>query len=218
MGCGSSRVTLLALNIANGFGPAYRTPEARLRQAEFVAGQAPDVLALSEVDVGCARSGGADTALEVVRLLPPGLLLYAPAGQWDGGTIGNALWVSDRLAVRSWGWTELPVSEGEWPRVAVWARVEGAGLGALVLATHLSAGYSEEVRRRQLGVIAVHEPDVVMGDLNAYREEVAPLLPELIPNTPDEIDAVWSRWAWNGALVPTRGASDHPWAARVDAQ
>jgi endonuclease/exonuclease/phosphatase family metal-dependent hydrolase len=70
-GCSSpaaSPLTLLTLNIANGAGAVYRTPENRARQASFVANSGASIVGLEEVDVGVDRSDHADTGREVLAL------------------------------------------------------------------------------------------------------------------------------------------------------
>jgi endonuclease/exonuclease/phosphatase family metal-dependent hydrolase len=61
-------LTLLTINIANGAGAAYRTPDNRARQAAFVASTGANVVGMEEVDFNVDRSSHADTGAEVVAL------------------------------------------------------------------------------------------------------------------------------------------------------
>lgn len=205
-GC-SRHITLVTLNIANGAG---RTSlEHRARQAAFLRGLHPDVVALQEVDWGVPRSGGADTAeLALGTLVAAGEIIRGPTMALDGGSYGNALWVRDGLAGDR-GVLALASDGTEEPRGAIWARVGSH----LLVATHLSAygPHPRDLRRQQLEQLAGLRADVVMGDLNARAEEVAPHLAPLA-SPGGAVDQIWTREG-KSTLVPTEGASDHPFAA-----
>lgn len=65
---GTPSRTLLTLNLANGAGDTFRTPEARQRQAAFVADAGADIAAWQEVDLNVERSGYADVSREVAAI------------------------------------------------------------------------------------------------------------------------------------------------------
>lgn len=64
----SESVTILTLNLANGAGDVYRTPESRQRQAAFIADSGAQLVGMQEVDLSVERSGRADCSREVARM------------------------------------------------------------------------------------------------------------------------------------------------------
>ncbi|MFP2908355.1 endonuclease/exonuclease/phosphatase family protein, partial [Pyxidicoccus sp. 3LFB2] len=62
---------VLTLNTANGADEYYGTDENREAQADLIQETGASIVALQEVDVGLERSGGVNTALELVRKLNP---------------------------------------------------------------------------------------------------------------------------------------------------
>jgi endonuclease/exonuclease/phosphatase family metal-dependent hydrolase len=222
-GCSAATPPLrvLSLNIANGFVDAtgtapFRDAGARERQRLFIEAQTPDVVGLQEVDVGCARSGGIDTAAAV--LPSGGTLIFTETGNDGvGGRWGNALWLRQGLVVsESW---QVPLSypdvggRADWPRAAQFAAIVAEDGRKLMLATtHLTT--MDPNRARQLLEAVALVPDVFFGDMNALGPEIAPYVPELrLVTSPGSIDQVWIRGKGEGWLVPTLGASDHPYAA-----
>ena len=138
-----------------------------------------DVLALQEVDRGTSRVGGVDLLAAVAEATG----LHAVDGhvvEVDGGTYGNALLVrADLLETavgpkrlhRPWLW---PWRRPE-PRGAVVARLRG--VPGVVVGGHLGLRRSE--RRHQLPSVlsaaAGSMTGVILGDLNAFPDEVAPV-------------------------------------------
>ena len=61
-------ISLLSFNMANGAGDVYRTPDSRMRQAEFIAQSGAQLVALQEVDLNVQRSGWVDTARALSEL------------------------------------------------------------------------------------------------------------------------------------------------------
>jgi endonuclease/exonuclease/phosphatase family metal-dependent hydrolase len=66
---GGTRYT--TFNQANGRSPCFRKGSMRTRQAEYLSQFESDVLAFQEVDFHNQRSGGVNTALEVIRKMHP---------------------------------------------------------------------------------------------------------------------------------------------------
>jgi endonuclease/exonuclease/phosphatase family metal-dependent hydrolase len=147
--------------------------------AAAAAELAVDVLALQEVDRGTRRVGGADLLAAVAEATG----LRAVDGhvvELEGGTYGNALLVREDLLVEPVGPKKLyrpwlfPWNRPE-PRGAVVARLRGTP--ALVVSGHLGLRRGE--RRHQLpsllSAAAGAPTSVILGDLNAFPEEVAPV-------------------------------------------
>ena len=230
--CSGQKATVLTLNIANGFGPEYRTTEARTKQAAFIASQQPDVVALQEVDFGVARSGGGDTGAQALGdLAKHGTLIYGRESYVDAqgrptydtdvgqGSVGNSLWISERFKVLEWWIVPLDFT-GIWPRTAIFARVTDGSREVIVATTHLSEGPDNGARNRQLSEILSYPPDLFLGDMNMLTSDM-PVMGDLKPvlqagASPGCIDQVWARVPATGSLVPTMGVSDHPYAARAD--
>jgi len=219
-GCFSAppRVTIAALNIANGAGSEWNTPAIRARQAALLASVRPDIVILSEVDVNCVRSQRVDTAAEVLSLLPPGVILFASETRDSpelGCLIGDAFYISGFLSIVEHGELQLPQPPNDpWPRVAIDVRLtDRVGRELRIIGTHLSSGDQAKYRGWQLEGLADNHPDVVAGDLNALHDEVWSHLPGMYQATPDSIDSVWSLLPAVGRLVPTVGASDHDYMA-----
>lgn len=237
-------ISFFSLNIANGAGPAWRTADARAAQAGMIARQGidggpPDVVALEEVDVGLARSGGIDTARAALGALADrgtyifgktcdvtasgGLIYGAVPG---GGILGNALWVSERFRVLESWVVNLDYGVTFWPRAAILARVSDGTSEFTIAATHLATGSdreSNEIRAREIEEVLGFPVDVFLGDMNAMPEEVSARVGELTlashstPGTGGSIDQIWwNGFSGTGGLVPTFSiASDHSYGARA---
>ena len=138
-----------------------------------------DVLALQEVERGTRRVGGVDLLAAVAEATG----LHAIDGhvvEIDGGTYGNALLVREDLVEeevgvkrlhRPWVW---PWSRPE-PRGAVVARLRG--VPGVVVGGHLGLRRGE--RRHQLpsllSAASGSMTSIVLGDLNAFHDEVDPV-------------------------------------------
>lgn len=213
----------VSLNTANGFKAddgtyPFRNDLARAVQRARIAGWAPDVLALQEVDNACPRSGGINTAAAIVPA--GGTFLYAHGANdpGDGCDVGNALWLRPGLVVlREWK-VQLDWVGNDWPRVAQFAHIQVEdGRQLLVAATHLST--NKDSREVQLPKIMAVVPDVLLGDFNAYGAEVGPMVKPLLQatspgfETQDAIDEIWMQRQGRGWVEPVLGASDHDYAA-----
>ncbi len=149
-------------NIRHGLGMDGRLDLAR--SAAAIAALECDLVAVQEVDVGCARSGRVDQAGELARLtgLTP---CFGPAIAFDGGLYG--ILVLSRLPVSLWSALPLP---GQEPRCLLSVDVVWAGSPLRFCATHLDL--DAEQRRLSLPLLlratAQHGvPFVLAGDLNS---------------------------------------------------
>ena len=140
------------------------------RIAAVIRAEAPDLVALQEVDLGTGRAGGVDQALELGRLT--GMrAIFGEAMPYDGGSYGEA--VLSRLPIESTRVHALPASAGHEPRAGLEVRVRLEG-GALVrfVGTHLDHTDDPADRvaqARRLAAVLEAEPSlptVLLGDFN----------------------------------------------------
>jgi endonuclease/exonuclease/phosphatase family metal-dependent hydrolase len=143
-----------------------------LRIAQVIAASEADVVALQELDVERARSGGVDQPRAIAERL--GMQLeFCSARECDGGRYGNAVLSRHSLAaVRG---ACLPQFAARSERRAMqWVRVQTPVLALNVLNTHL--GLDARERQLQAATILgrdwVHDaratgPTVLCGDFNA---------------------------------------------------
>jgi endonuclease/exonuclease/phosphatase family metal-dependent hydrolase len=148
---------------------------APLRIARVIAAYRPDVVALQELDVGHARTGGSDQP----RVLAEELQMhhhFHPAFEIDDGRYGDA--VLSRYPLRLMRAGSLPAREGQSsqePRGALWVAVECGGRTLQVINTHLGLGGRERVAQAEalLGPDWLGHPDctgpaILCGDLNTW--------------------------------------------------
>lgn len=140
------------------------------RVAAVVRATGADVVALQELDRGLLRSRRVDQPAAIGELAGLSVAFGATVRR-RGGEYGIGLGARGSLDVRV---EPLPGRPGVEPRVALVATVGGLR----VVATHLSL--DADVRRVQVGRLAELAagpgPAVVVGDLNAPRRELGPLL------------------------------------------
>lgn len=146
------------------------------RIAEVIAADAPDIVALQELDVGRARTGGVDQAQEIAERLGMRSRFHA-ALNVEGELYGDAILTArpERL-VKVGALPGLPALPQLEPRGAVWAVVEvdGAGVPApvQVVNTHLGllareqAGQVEALLGRGW-LASAGEAVILLGDFNA---------------------------------------------------
>jgi endonuclease/exonuclease/phosphatase family metal-dependent hydrolase len=145
-----------------------RAPE---RIAQVIEREAPDIVALQEVDFHRARSGDVDQGAVIARLLGMHDIDGESFADPAGGAYGNALLTPhDAFLVRH---APLPVIEGTEQRSAMWATVQ-TPLGRVdVVNTHLS--FRARDRRWQaeallgpewIGDARMGERMLLCGDLN----------------------------------------------------
>lgn len=144
------------------------------RIAAVIAAQSPDIVALQEVDVGRARTGGLDQAHEIARRLGMSSRFHA-ALTVEKEQYGDALLtrLPERL-IRAGplpGYAPLKRLE---PRGALWVAIDlGDGREVQVLTTHL--GLVPREQWNQAGALAGpdwlggplrRDPIILVGDLN----------------------------------------------------
>jgi endonuclease/exonuclease/phosphatase family metal-dependent hydrolase len=163
-GSGSTPAALrvATFNIRHGLGMDGRLDIARTAAA--VAALDCDLVAVQEVDVGCARSGRVDQAAELARLTGM-TACFGPAIPLQGGLYG--ILVLSRLPVTLWSTLPLP---GVEPRCLLTVDLAWAGSPLRFCATHLDLDAGQrllslpQLRRaaERRGV-----PFILAGDLNA---------------------------------------------------
>jgi endonuclease/exonuclease/phosphatase family metal-dependent hydrolase len=185
-------------NIRHGLGLDGRLDLAR--SAAVVRALDCDIVAIQEVDVGCARSGNLNQADELARLtgMTP---CFAPAIPLQGGLYG--ILVLSRLPVTLWSTLPLP---GQEPRCLLTVDLIWAGGPLRFCATHLDL----EARQRQLSLPLIKRaverrgvPFVLAGDLNS---------------TPDSglVQSLVAAWQASASLAgPTTYPADAP-TERID--
>ncbi|GEP06585.1 endonuclease/exonuclease/phosphatase family protein [Methylobacterium oxalidis] len=166
------RLRLMTYNIRHCRGLDGVISPARI--AEVIAACEPDVVALQEVDVGRARTGGLDQAEEIARLLDMRHHFH-PALQILEERYGDAI-LTTRPArlIRADALPGLDRRPGLEPRGALWVEVAMGGGRLQILNTHLGLSGRERVAQveallgpRWLGSAQARAPFVLVGDLNA---------------------------------------------------
>ena len=165
---------IMTYNVHLCIGTDRRLDPGRI--ADVIAAQNPDIIALQELDVGRARTGGLDQAHELSRRL--GMRFhFNPAMAFEAEAYGDAILTNlpERL-VRAGplpGYPPLPRLE---PRGALWVAVQVGGRELQVITTHLGLVPGEQ--RRQAAALAginwLGHPDratptILLGDFNAHR-------------------------------------------------
>ena len=167
------------------------------RVADVLAALDPDIVALQELDVGRARTGGVDQAQEIARRLHMSWRFH-PAVIVEEERYGDAILTRhpEKLiqAAPLPGYERLPHLE---PRGAVWVEVEIDGKPLQVINTHLGlVPREQQIQARWLaGQAWLEHPScagakILLGDFNAtatsvvYRTLSAKLQParRLSPN------------------------------------
>lgn len=160
------------------------------RVADVIAAQAPDIVALQEVDVGRARTGGVDQAHRLAQRL--GMAFHFNAAlQIEQEQYGDAILTAlpERL-VKTGALPGHPRLRRLETRGAVWVAVMINGIELQVINTHLGLVPAEQWRQAEalagqewLGAAVRSGPTIVLGDFNAasrtraYRT-IAARLPE----------------------------------------
>jgi endonuclease/exonuclease/phosphatase family metal-dependent hydrolase len=164
---------ILTYNVHRCVGTDGRLDVGRV--AAVIAAEAPDIVALQEVDVGRARTGGVDQAHEIARRLDMTPRFHA-ALRVEEELYGDAILTGlpERL-VRAGplpGYAPVPQLE---PRGALWVAIDLPGGGTLqVLNTHLGLVPREQQLQAQalagpkwLGSNDRADPLILTGDFNA---------------------------------------------------
>src|ERR1700722_6888633 len=165
-------VRLLTYNVHRCVGVDGRLDVARV--AEVIAAQSPDIVALQEVDVGRARTGGVDQAERLAQRLGMAFHFHANV-RVESELYGDALLTvrPERLVKvgRLPGDPRFPRLE---PRGALWVAVDIDGVELQVINTHL--GLVPREQRAQAIALAGAEwlggeertdPLMLVGDFNA---------------------------------------------------
>jgi endonuclease/exonuclease/phosphatase family metal-dependent hydrolase len=165
-------VRVMTYNVHSCIGMDGRLLPERI--AHVIAQYAPDVVALQELDIRRARTGGVDQAKEIAADLKM-LFHFHPAIELQEEQYGDAILSRHPLQLRRS--EQLPALEGRpglEPRGAIWVAVEVDGQILQVLNTHLSL----HPRERRLQADALCGPQwlthphcegtrILCGDFNA---------------------------------------------------
>lgn len=142
------------------------------RIAEVIARSAADVVALQELDVGQARTGGLHQPEWLAEKLKM-FVHFTAARRCDEGHYGNAILSRHPFSVMSEG--SLRRRTGE-QRAVQWLQVSIDGLALNVMNTHLSIHFRERLLQIEqllsaewIAKSASQLPLVVCGDLNSSR-------------------------------------------------
>ncbi len=149
------------------------------RVAEVLASLEPDIVALQELDVGRARTGGVDQAHEIARRLDMACHFHA-ALTVEEERYGDAILTCfpERLVQVGPlpGYGRIPQLE---PRGALWVEVEIDGTPVQIINTHL--GLVPREQQIQAAFLAGHAwlghphcrgPRILLGDFNATASSV----------------------------------------------
>lgn len=171
-------VRILTYNVHRCVGTDRRLDVGRV--AEVIAAQSPDIVALQEVDVGRARTGGVDQAHRIAQRL--GMAFHFNAAfKVEEEQFGDAiLTVLPERLIKAGplpGHPRFPQLE---PRGALWVEIETAQGVLGVINTHL--GLVPREQRLQAAALAGRDwveaappqtPLVVVGDMNATPRNAA---------------------------------------------
>lgn len=168
---------ILTYNVHRCVGTDRRLDVGRV--AEVIAQLAPDIVALQELDVGRARTGGVDQAHQIAARLKMGFHFH-PALRVEEELYGDAILTSlpERIVQTGPlpGYSPIPQLE---PRGALWVAVEVAGRPVQVLNTHLGLVPKEQQLQAAalagpawLGHPMRKGPTILLGDFNATGSSV----------------------------------------------
>jgi endonuclease/exonuclease/phosphatase family metal-dependent hydrolase len=168
------RLRIATYNVHSCFGTDRRLDPARI--AEVIAECEADIIALQEVDVARARSGGIDQAQTIANHLRMASHFH-PALHLEEERYGDALLTA--LPTRLVKAEGLP-SRGE-PRGALWVEVPVDDVKLQIFVTHLGLLGAERVRQTEAligpGWLGAAMPEgariVLAGDLNAVSRSAS---------------------------------------------
>ena len=163
---------ILTYNVRHCLGIDGQLSPARI--ANVIAACQPDVVALQELDVNRARTGGVDQARVIADALRMHLHFY-PAIRVMEESYGDAILTTrpSKLVkaelLPSWGWRAFVE-----PRGALWVSIDVGGIEIQVINTHLGVLEAPRVRQADgllgpdwLSHPACREPVILAGDFNA---------------------------------------------------
>ncbi|MDX3924784.1 MAG: endonuclease/exonuclease/phosphatase family protein [Shinella sp.] len=167
-------IRILTYNVHSCFGTDRKLDPSRI--AEVIAACEPDVIALQEIDVERARSGGMDQAHMIASHLRM-TAHFHPALHLEDEKYGDAILTA--LPTRLVKAGPLP-SVGE-PRGALWVEVDLGEVKLQMFVTHLGLFGAERVRQTEAllgpswlgGSIPAGSRVVLAGDLNSVRRSPA---------------------------------------------
>jgi len=168
---------VMTYNVHRCVGTDRRLDPGRI--ADVIAAAQPDVVALQELDVGRARTGGVDQAHAIAQLLGMRSHFHA-ALKVEEERYGDAILTAlpERL-VRAGPLPGYPRIPGLEPRGALWVEVEKDGVTWQVINTHLGLVPKEQqvqaaaLARDWLADARFVSPGVLLGDFNATPYSVA---------------------------------------------
>ncbi|MBP6877219.1 MAG: endonuclease/exonuclease/phosphatase family protein [Phenylobacterium sp.] len=168
---------ILTYNVHRCVGTDRRLDVGRV--AEVIARLEPDIVALQELDVGRARTGGVDQAHQIARRLKMAFHFH-PALRVEEELYGDAiLTVYPERMIQTGplpGYAPIPRLE---PRGAVWISTEVDGRPVQVINTHLGLVPREQQIQAAwlagpawLGHPMRQGPTILLGDFNATGSSV----------------------------------------------
>src|SRR5215469_6123498 len=170
-------VRILTYNVHRCVGVDRRLDVARV--AEVIAAQAPDIVALQELDVGRARTGGVDQAHRLAQRL--GMAFHFNAAlRVEEELYGDAILTAlpERL-IKAGPVPGHPRFSRLEPRGALWVAVDVGGLELQVINTHLGLLPREQQVQAAalagddwLGSAELGSPLLLVGDFNATPRTV----------------------------------------------
>lgn len=168
------RLRIVTYNVHSCFGTDRKLDPARI--ADVIAECEADIVALQEVDVARARSGGIDQAQTIAGHLRM-VSHFHPALHLEEERYGDALLTA--LPTRLVKAEGLP-SRGE-PRGALWVEVPVDDVALQIFVTHLGLLGAERVRQTEAligpGWLGAEMPDnarvLLAGDLNAISRSAS---------------------------------------------
>ncbi|HEY2049421.1 MAG TPA: endonuclease/exonuclease/phosphatase family protein [Caulobacteraceae bacterium] len=164
---------ILTYNVHRCVGTDSRLDVGRI--AAVIAAEAPDIVALQEVDVGRARTGRVDQAHEIARRLNMTPRFHA-ALRVEEEQYGDAILTAlPHTVVKAGPLPGHPAAPMLEPRGALWLNIElGQGRSLHVLNTHLGLVPREQqlqaaalVGEDWIGGASHKDPIVLTGDFNA---------------------------------------------------
>ncbi len=168
---------ILTYNVHRCVGMDRRLDVGRV--ADVIGFLEPDIVALQELDVGRARTGGVDQAHEIAQRLDMSFHFNA-AVRVEEEQYGDAILTSypERL-VKAGALPGLVPTLGLEPRGALWIALDIGGVEVQVINTHLGLAPNEQ--QNQATALAGPEwlgrpdrtgPTILLGDFNATRTSV----------------------------------------------
>jgi endonuclease/exonuclease/phosphatase family metal-dependent hydrolase len=169
---------ILTYNVHRCVGVDRRLDVGRV--ADAIAAQSPDIVALQELDVGRARTGGVDQAHRLATRL--GMAFHFNAAlKVEEELYGDAILTAlpERL-VKAGPLPSHPNLSRLEPRGVIWVAVRIEGVEVHVINTHLGLMPREQRRqaaelagRHWLGAVPSGAPRMVVGDMNATPRSLA---------------------------------------------